>query len=217
MLKKYTAFFSCFFLPMLLLSNGCLRAAETDSLFQQLPQVLTSSNNLYIGNTNVYITKNTDLIVTGDLILNNADIAGQGSVILKSNQKQALKSTNSTISNLEIQNPLRVTLTGDLTITQSLVIDMGIFDISKANLQINPNHIFLTHNGSLYTGNEAQFKMATETAPIPQADSLTANNNTATQNTKVIIGYSKKARLFFQEQHYSNATQNLLLQPPRLA
>jgi len=85
MAKKYIAFLSCFFLPMLFLGNGPMRASENDSILQQEPEIFVPPVALYISNTDIYISKSTEIDLSGDLTLNNADVTGHGRLILKSN------------------------------------------------------------------------------------------------------------------------------------
>ncbi len=215
MAKKYIAFLYSLFLTLLLLSNGFLHASETDSLFQQKPEIFASQNNLYISNTEFYISKNTDIILTGDLTLVNTDVIGQGSLILKSDQNRTIKSTNSSISHLEIRNPKTVALIGELSIKQSLVVNGGIFDISKGNLHADPDSIIFLNKGSLFTGHGAQFKSASETNLTAEANSSMGNSQSITAiETKAILGYSEKTPLFFKESLHSNTIQSLLLHPP---
>lgn len=93
------------------------------------------------------------LMVAGDLVLDHADVVGEGVLVLKSKQPKRLIARNSTLTNLAIDNPTRVTLQGDLRITGHLTIKAGTFATDEGTLMLTPTcQTKLLVGGQLKTG-----------------------------------------------------------------
>lgn len=93
------------------------------------------------------------LMVTGDLVLDHAEVVGAGALVLKSRQPRRLRSTNSTLTNLVIDNPAQVTLTGDLRVTGHITVKGGTFATNNGTLTLTPAcQTLLLAGGQLKTG-----------------------------------------------------------------
>ncbi len=96
----------------------------------------------------IKIFDEADLLITGcDLILDSANVLGQGKVILKNSEKQYILSTKSKVNHLLIHTPTSVQLLGDLQINKSLSVYIGIFDVSEAKLTMGGNSTLSLING----------------------------------------------------------------------
>lgn len=97
------------------------------------------------------------LLVAGDLVLDHASVVGEGVLVLKSQQPKRLISTNSTLTNLAIDNPAQVTLEGDLQVTQHLTVREGTFATDNGSLMLAPAcQTQLLAGGQLKTGPTVQ-------------------------------------------------------------
>jgi hypothetical protein len=109
---------------------------------------VNDSTGLYIKHNSLYIVANgTGLTTFGNLYLDSVPSVGQGTLTMQSNSPKTLTAKHSTIANLAISNPTVVTLVGDLHILQSLSIEQGIFDASRANLYLTDTSIIHLQQG----------------------------------------------------------------------
>lgn len=84
------------------------------------------------------IHSSDSLIVMGDLMLDHANVVGEGVLVLKGRQPRRLMSTNSILTNLAIDNPTQVTLEGDLRVTKHLTVKGGTFAADNGTLTVTP-------------------------------------------------------------------------------
>ncbi|PRY27022.1 hypothetical protein CLV58_13524 [Spirosoma oryzae] len=93
------------------------------------------------------------LLVAGDLVLDRAEVVGEGVLLLKSRAPQQLIARHSTLINLAIDNPTQVTLRGDLRVKQSLTVKEGTLIDRDGNLTLDPTcQTTLLAGGQLRTG-----------------------------------------------------------------
>ncbi len=78
------------------------------------------------------------LVVAGDLILDRADVVGEGVLLLKSDRPQQLIARQSSLNRLAIDNPNQVALHGDLRIKKRLAVKQGTFNTTDGNLRLDP-------------------------------------------------------------------------------
>jgi len=71
-----------------------------------------------------------------DLVLNNAEVSGDGKLRLESSKPQEVVSHHSSIQNLEIITDSHISVEGELTIRDSLVVSKGKLDTQKARVTL---------------------------------------------------------------------------------
>ena len=170
---------------------------------------------LHIKNVQVYISENSSIVITEDLVLNGARINGQGSIIMKSDSPQKIVSDKSSIAKIIIDNPTEVTLHGKLEITDQLIVKTGVFDISKAMLIINPDNIELLLGGTLFKGKNTQFENSNQRDSVPSEYHYIANVLSFSNNlTAIEHNYNKNSLLLFKEKLHGKTIQKNRVQPP---
>lgn len=78
------------------------------------------------------------LTVWGDLVLEGTEVVGEGTLKLRGHRSAQLVAHRSTVQKLHVANPTRVTLHGDLRVTQRLTVEEGSLDTRPGAL-ILPN------------------------------------------------------------------------------
>jgi len=216
--KKYITFLLQLALPLFLLTGIATHAHVADSLLVAPPQEpVKKSEGLYVSGTEIHISKDDNISVIGNLEMHEASITGSGSVIMKSDQKQKIISTKSSISNLVLQSP-RTELEGDLAITEKLTIDGGLFDVSRGSLKIDINNLLVVNGGEVFWGDQPLFSESSHTPMLLSQQAFSTatlgTENASSQFLKILF---KESLYDSSENFYALVAQNLPFQPPRLA
>ncbi|REA56514.1 hypothetical protein DSL64_26720 [Dyadobacter luteus] len=96
------------------------------------------------------IHEHSALAISGDLYLEGAEITGSGTLLLTDKKVQRIRASHSTVSKLEINNPTRVLLHGELHIYHKLIVKHGVMDSSNALLTLaDSSTVALLQGGSL--------------------------------------------------------------------
>lgn len=74
------------------------------------------------------------LVVWNDLILDQATVVGAGALVLRGSHTQHVLAKHSRVNHLQLDNPGRVVLQGELVVEKSLVVQQGTFDTRTAQL-----------------------------------------------------------------------------------
>lgn len=99
---------------------------------------------------NVGVFGEDSLGMFGNVYLEDAHQVGDGVLVMCDTKPQLLTANNSTINNLYITNPTKVTLKGNLLIMKSLVVDSGVFDVRQGNLILSDYATLkIMHGGNL--------------------------------------------------------------------
>ncbi|MGM9511939.1 hypothetical protein ACS5NO_29660 [Larkinella sp. GY13] len=105
----------------------------------------------------------------GDHLTLNADLGGEGSVVMAGNQIQIIEAADKTVSRLVIVNPTVVKVRGKLTVRQSLVVERGRLDVlPQSSLVLAPQSRLLVLPGSRFSPLADGFKPDRTTAPTAQ-------------------------------------------------
>lgn len=218
MMKKYATFLLQLALPLLLLTSVATHAHVADSLLVAPPQEpLKKSEGLYVSGTAIHISKDDSVSVMGDLEMHEASITGSGSVIMKSDRKQKIISTRSSISNLVLQSP-RTELEGDLEITAKLTIDGGLFDVSRGSLKIDLNNLLVVNGGEVFWGDQPLFSESNQAAMLLSQQAFsTATTVSATAEAPFLKIIFKDPTYNSLGNFYKLVAQDLPFQPPRSA
>lgn len=199
-------------------SIGQLWAGTNDTISKKNQAKPINTGELYVSNTTIYISKASTVTLSGNLILENSMVFGNGRVLLKSNEKQIIHSTLSAISNLEIDNPNSVALIGNLAILENLTIKKGIFDISEGTLILNPENLHLLEGASLFKGKQLEWSTGYPLSSLrSQSQILTGNFADALTTVCSWNFFYKKAPFSFEEMRYRNTTIIPFFKPPREA
>lgn len=216
--KKYITFLLQLVLPLFLITGMATHAHVADSLLVAPPQEpIKKSEGLYVSGIEIHISKDDNISVIGNLEMHEASITGSGSVIMKSDRKQKIISTKSSISNLVLQSP-KTELEGDLAITEKLTIDGGLFDVSKGSLKIDINNLLVVNGGEVFWGGQPLFSESSHNAMLlSQQAFTTATLGTETASPQFLKILFKESLYDSLENFYALVAQNLPFQPPRLA
>lgn len=102
--------------------------------FISIADIFPTYSQLYIGTgTNITIQSGAVVTVEGTLT-GNSDIAGAGKVLLKGTSNQVVTMNGFAIPNLELDNAMGATLSGDTKINTSLLFTTGKIQTANANL-----------------------------------------------------------------------------------
>ena len=197
---------------LLLISSNIMYALENTSSSVLQPQQF---EGLYVSKTTIYIAKNSEITINSDVILENTNIKGKGSFVMKSENPKTISSSYSTIANMTIENPTVTKLKGELKITERLTIKRGEFDVSEGILLFNPENIELEFGGSLFHGKESKFikgDMESLSLKITISNCALAISN----NIKLINSPFLKSESAFKEKFYENIFMRNSVQPPDL-
>jgi hypothetical protein len=116
-----------FILPLAVFTQALEEKNEVDSM-KKIEQ------GFYVKGNVLGISENTVLNVRGDVLLNKATISGKGILKLSDTSSTKIIAFKSSIQNLEIDNAQTVSLIGELTITRSLTVKKGVFDLQQGQL-----------------------------------------------------------------------------------
>jgi len=124
-----------FVMPLFAFADGYNKVLSNDSIETQ------SIQGFYVQGNVLAIFDKSVLSVKGNVVLNHANIQGEGTLMLTDNKDIDLVSTFSSVQHLVINNTHTVTLRGSLTIQKSLKVQQGTFDVQHGNLILAENAI----------------------------------------------------------------------------
>ncbi|WP_421826532.1 hypothetical protein [Larkinella sp.] len=105
----------------------------------------------------------------GDQLTLNADLGGEGRLVMAGNEIQVIEAADKTVSHLVIVNPTVVKVRGKLIVRQSLVVERGHLDVlPKSSLVLAPQARLLVLPGSRFSPLPDGFKPDRTTAPTAQ-------------------------------------------------
>lgn len=201
------------FITILLFFFSYFVHAKTSS---PIPKIIPSqkSQGLYVSNTKIYISEKATLTVAEDLVIDNSKILGDGEVIMKSKKPQKINCKNASISKIIIDNPTKITLTGNLNITKKLTVKHGILDITQGNLIIDSSNVHLLFGASIYNHKNLEVKDATPMQPISTEYYSTSNAIFTDNNIVIILPEYTKNGITFNDAFYRNTTLKKVIPPP---
>ncbi|MEM6345078.1 MAG: T9SS type A sorting domain-containing protein [Bacteroidota bacterium] len=94
-------------------------------------------SQVYVGSSGIYIEDSTQISVQSDVILQGS-VAGAGELVLSATQIQHLDGNANLISRLRLSNPSEVIMVSDLSIRDSLFLEMGILNLQNHVVNLEP-------------------------------------------------------------------------------
>ena len=204
-----------FVLCLLVISGKHCYGIEID-LTENTPQQ-DPPTGLYVSNTLIYISDKSSITLNQDLILDKAVIAGQGNLVMKSDNPQVIKSKKGRIDKLIIDNPTETRLDGDLEIKQSLTIKTGKFNISKGKLIIDPDAILLLNGASIFKGIDAEFKKSDSAESLSTQYTLMSGAIAAEDWETPIVLNNYIQKIGYEAMFYASIIQKTDSIPPESA
>lgn len=152
--------------------------------------------------------------------LDNSQIVGDGVFLLTSDSKQVIIADNSKIQNLSVHSKDTVTVVGILNITQSLVVESGVFNTSQStSFNIEEDAVvYIGECASLFLGEF--LKDHYEQSPISSGIYLQINShfsvtlNRGWSKSEIVFYKNTRDLNFIYKDNFRASKYNYVIEPP---